>query len=123
MADGRQALGQTGEEAACRELRRRGYHILARRYRTRAGEIDIVARDGRTLVFVEVKTRSGPAFGSGLDAVTPRKQAQVRKMAIDYLWRAGLGDAPCRFEVAAVTLDGPRQPPRVHVVCDGFDRW
>lgn len=122
MHDQRQALGCSGEDAACAELRRRGYSILARRYRTRAGEIDIVARDGRTLVFVEVKTRSGPAFGSGLEAVTPRKQAQVRKMAVDYLWRLGLSEVPCRFEVAAVTLDAQRRPARVEVVCDGFER-
>jgi hypothetical protein len=58
MQDARQSLGHAGEDAACAELRRRGYTIVARRYRTRAGEIDIVARDGRTLVFVEVKARS-----------------------------------------------------------------
>lgn len=123
MQDARQALGQSGEEAACVELRRRGYAILQRRYRTRAGELDIVARDGKTLVFVEVKTRTSGAFGGGLEAVTPRKQAQVRKMATDYLWRAGLADAPCRFEVVAVTVDANRRPRRVEVVCDGFDRW
>lgn len=122
MQDARQSLGRAGEDAACAELRRRGYTIVARRYRTRAGEIDIVARDGRTLVFVEVKARSGPAFGSGLDAVTPRKQAQVRRMATDYLWRSGLGEAACRFEVAAVTLDGQRRPARVELVTDGFER-
>ena len=122
MHDHRQTLGRSGEDAACAELRRRGYTIVARRYRTRAGEIDIVARDGRTLVFVEVKTRAGSTFGSGLDAVTVRKQAQVRRMATDYLWRAGLGEVPCRFEVAAVTLDAQRRPARVEVVSDGFDR-
>jgi putative endonuclease len=123
MQDARQSLGWSGEEAACTELQRRGYTIVARRYRTRAGEIDIVARDGRTMVFVEVKTRSSAAFGSGLEAVTPRKQAQVRKMATDYLWRAGLGDVPCRFEVVSVTVDAQRRPRRVEVVCDGFERW
>ncbi len=122
MHDQRQTLGRSGEDAACAELQRRGYTIVARRYRTRAGEIDIVARDGRTLVFVEVKTRAGTAFGSGLDAVTLRKQAQVRRMATDYLWRTGLGEVPCRFEVAAVTLDGQRRPARVEVVSDGFER-
>ena len=65
------ALGESGEEQACRELRRRGYAILARRYRTRHGEIDIVARDGEVLVFVEVKTRSTEAFGRGLYRKVP----------------------------------------------------
>lgn len=123
MQDTRQSLGWSGEEAACAELRRRGYSIVARRYRTRAGELDIVARDGRTMVFVEVKTRSSSAFGSALEAVTPRKQAQVRKMATDYLWRTGLGEVPCRFEVVSVMVDAQRRPRHVEVVCDGFDRW
>lgn len=123
MSDGRQLLGQAGEEAACCELRRRGYRILARRYRTRVGEIDIVARDGGAVVFVEVKTRSSTLFGTPLEAVTPRKQAQVRRMAADYLWRSGLGDVPCRFEVVAVMVDAQRRPRSVEVVCDGFGRW
>jgi putative endonuclease len=121
MADQRQAVGRTGEDLACAELVRRGYHILERRYRTRAGEIDIVARDGGAVVFVEVKTRSSGAFGSALEAVTPRKRAQVRKMAGDYLWRSGLGEVPCRFEVVAVLIDGRSR--QVEVVRDGFERW
>ena len=103
MTYARQTLGQAGEDAACAELLRRGYEILARRYRTRMGEIDIVARDGRTVVFVEVKTRTSAAWGRPLDAVTSHKQAQVRRMATDYLWRAGMLDEPCRFDVVAVT--------------------
>ena len=68
--DDRQSLGKLGEDLACAELHRRGYEILERRYRTRFGEIDIVARDGDVTVFVEVKARDGDDFGGGAAAVT-----------------------------------------------------
>ncbi len=83
----RQAFGKTGEERAVGELERRGYAILARRYRTRHGEIDIVARDGETMVFVEVKARATAEFGTAAEAVTRRKQRQLASMAADYLAR------------------------------------
>ena len=74
----RQALGKTGEDLAVDELERRGYAILARRYRTRHGEIDIVARDGETTVFVEVKARATGEFGTAAEAVTPSEAAAAR---------------------------------------------
>ena len=104
-------LGKSGEDVACRELRRRGYAILARRYRTRIGEIDIVARDGETIVFVEVKTRTTTAFGAPGEAVGPRKQHKIWLMGSDYLLRHGWQDRPCRFDVVAISTDeqGRRQ--------------
>ena len=120
MTDTRQTLGQTGEDVACAELQQRGYEILARRYRTRMGEIDIVARDGRTLVFVEVKTRTSAVCGSPAEAVTSHKRHQVRRMATDYLWRSGLLDEPCRFDVVAVTMDAVARTRQVEVVADAF---
>jgi putative endonuclease len=116
----RLTLGQAGEDAACAELQRRGYEILTRRYRTRMGEIDIVARDGRTVVFVEVKTRASGRWGGPAEAVTSHKQAQVRRMATDYLWRSGLLDEPCRFDVVAVTVDAAARKQEVEVVADAF---
>ena len=71
MTRARIALGKTGEDLACAELTRRGYAILARRYRTRRGEIDIIARDGPTIVFVEVKAREGHEFGEAAHGRTP----------------------------------------------------
>jgi putative endonuclease len=68
MSDHRVAMGKSGEDLACRELERRGYAIIARRYRRRSGEFDIVARDGKTTVFVEVKTRRGHRFGDAVEA-------------------------------------------------------
>ena len=106
------ALGTLGELVACRELRRRGYAILARGFRTRHGEIDIVARDGDVLVFVEVKARAGRRYGTPLEAVTARKQRRVAAMARSYLARAGWGERPCRFDVVAVT---GREPERAEV--------
>lgn len=102
--DARQTLGEAGENLACEVLRQRGYGILCRRYRTRQGEIDIVAEDGATLVFVEVKTRADSSFGGAAAAVGPRKQRQVARMAADFLARNRVGDRPCRFDVVAVDL-------------------
>ncbi len=98
-------LGKSGENVACRELRRRGYEILARRFRTRFGEIDIVARDAATIAFVEVKTRRTGAFGTPAEAVGPWKQHKVWLMASDYLSRRGWQDRPCRFDVVAISID------------------
>ena len=100
----RQSLGILGEDVACTELRRRGYEILERRYRTRFGEIDVVAREGGCTVFVEVKTREGDEFGGGAEAVTEWKQRRVAHMAVDYIARNDLHDRPCRFDVVVVTM-------------------
>jgi putative endonuclease len=104
-ADHRQVLGKWGEELACAELVRRGYAVLARRYRTRVGEIDIVARDGQTVVFVEVKARAGRQFGGGAAAITGWKQRRLAQMAVDFLARAGLTTSPCRFDVVVIEVD------------------
>lgn len=108
-----------GEDLACAELERLGYAILDRRYRTKFGEIDIVAlRDGVT-VFVEVKARGGDQFGGGAAAVTPWKQRRITQMAVDYLARHRLHDRPCRFDVVTIEMDGGQ--PRVQVYAHAFD--
>jgi putative endonuclease len=99
------AVGKSGEDLACNELARRGYAILERRYRTRAGEIDIVARDGTALVFVEVKTRQSMRCGPPADAVTRAKRRQIVLMASDYLARRRPQARSCRFDVVSVTID------------------
>ena len=98
----RQELGKTGENLAVEELERRGYAILDRRYRTRRGEIDIVARDGDTIVFVEVRARARAERGTAAESVTAAKQRQLVSMAVDYLARNRLTDRPCRFDVVAI---------------------
>jgi putative endonuclease len=111
-------MGKVGEDLACGELARRGYAVLARRYRSRFGEIDIVARAGRTLVFVEVKARGGSTFGGGSAAVTPLKQRRLVRMAEEFLIRQRLVDEPCRFDV--VTVDFGFDRPRVEVIPNAF---
>ncbi|HEY2434268.1 MAG TPA: YraN family protein [Vicinamibacterales bacterium] len=98
----RQQLGIIGEELAARELIARGYVILERRYRTECGEIDIVAQDGDTLVFVEVRARATDEFGTAAESVTRAKQRRLARLAIDYLARRQVADRPCRFDVVAI---------------------
>ena len=117
-ADRRQSLGKMGEDLACRELGRRGYDVLARRYRTRHGEIDIIARDRQTIVFVEVKARRDDRFGGAAAAVTAFKQRRVAQMATDFLARRGWLDAECRFDV--VTIDFKGDTPRIEVITHAF---
>jgi putative endonuclease len=115
----RQQLGKTGEELAVEELERRGYAILERRYRTRCGEIDIIAEDRGTLVFVEVKARATAEFGTAAEAVTRQKQLKLVRMATDYLARAEIRNRPCRFDVVAI--DDCYVNPRVIVYRNAFD--
>jgi putative endonuclease len=117
--DARQILGKLGEDLACAELERRGYAILERRYRTRFGEIDIVAREGGTTVFVEVKTRVGEQFGGGAEALTAWKQRRITQMAVDYLARHRLHDRPCRFDVVTIEMEGGQ--PLIQVYAHAFD--
>ena len=104
MSYARQALGKHGEDLACGELERRGYAILTRRYRRRGGEIDIIARDGETIVFVEVKTREDLAFGGGADAIPAFKRRRMVQIAEDYLARHHRGDCRCRFDVVSIEI-------------------
>ncbi len=99
-------VGREGEAAAARLLQDRGYKILARNYRCRHGEIDIIAFEGGEYVFVEVKTRLTDEKGSALDAVTEAKQRKLARVAEQYLAERGLDDRPCRFDVVAVTPGG-----------------
>ena len=118
MTQARQAFGLAGEQLACDELERRGYVVLDRRYRTRAGELDIVARHGDYVVFVEVKARSDRSFGDPEEAVTSQKQQKMVWMATDYLARKSMQDVPCRFDVVAVNAQS--DPPTVMVLADAF---
>jgi putative endonuclease len=119
MTSARIILGKTGEDLACGELERRGYVILARRYRTRVGEIDIIARDGPTTVFVEVKAREGRAFGDAAEAVTALKRRRLSQIALDYLMRHRLANSPCRFDVVSIHFDEGR--PAVEIIQNAFD--
>ncbi|HWC01210.1 MAG TPA: YraN family protein [Methylomirabilota bacterium] len=99
------SLGRAGEAAAARFLERRGFVILARNLRSRLGEIDLVARDGGTLVFVEVKARRGLPGDPPQAAVDARKRARISRLALGYLSARRLGERSCRFDVIGVSLD------------------
>jgi len=115
----RLALGKTGEDLACCELERRGYAILARRRRQRVGEIDIIARDGETLVFVEVKARDGRDYGMPAEAVSVAKQRRIVQLATMYLARHRMLESRCRFDV--VSVDVGAVAPSVLVFQNAFD--
>ena len=119
MSRARNILGKIGENLACHELERRGYAVLARRYRSRGGEIDIVAAQGPTVVFVEVKTRDGSAYGSGADAVTWTKRRRIVAAATDFLMRHRMIDRPCRFDVVSIVVGA--EGPAIEVISHAFD--
>ena len=98
----RQRLGIIGEDLAARELMSRGYAILERRYRTEHGELDIVAQDGATLVFVEVRAKASNEFGTAAESITDGKKRRVARMAAEYLARHDIAGRPCRFDVVTV---------------------
>ena len=104
-------IARIGESLAVQHLKARGCKILARNYRALRGEIDIIARDGKFTVFVEVKTRRSLKFGVPQAAVTWQKQRQISKVALAYLQARNLLDAPCRFDVIAIHLS-----PRLEVL-------
>jgi putative endonuclease len=120
------SLGERGEDAAARFLRRRGYKIVSRSDRGRLGEIDLVAVDRRTVVFVEVKTRRSHEAGHPADAVDEDKQRRLTRLALAYLKRHDLLENPARFDVVAVTWPADDSPPRIDHFPHAFEaagRW
>jgi putative endonuclease len=115
QAGDRQDAGKLGEDLAAAELWHQGYAILARRYRTRYGEIDIVAQDADTVVFVEVRARRTGTCGSAAESITPSKQRRLAAMALDYLAWCNNPDAPCRFDVVAIDGVGGDQVKLTHI--------
>lgn len=120
MTQLRQQLGIIGEEIAVRELTARGYAVLARRYRTRHGELDIVCEHEGTIVFVEVRARASAEFGCAAESITDAKKRKVSAMAVDYLARHQIVNRPCRFDVVAVD-NAMGASPEVTVYPNAFD--
>lgn len=112
----RQALGRWGEDLAAQHLASEGYELLARNWRCRAGELDIVARGGDVLAFVEVKTRSGLAFGEPSEAVTAVKARRIHVLAFQWLAECRPpGRHELRFDVISVIRRPPEQPELLHL--------
>lgn len=119
-------LGDRGEAAAARYLRRRGCKILGRRNRLKPGELDLVALDRETVVFVEVKTRKSADAGHPAEAVNPAKQRRLTRLAVTFLKRHGLLEHPARFDVIAVTWPEGRRRPTIEHFKNAFEavgRW
>ena len=114
-------VAEIGESLAVKHLKARGCKVLARNYRVRRGEIDIIVRDGEFTVFVEVKTRRSLKFGVPQAAVTLQKQRQISKVALAYLQSQNLLDAPCRFDVIAIHLSPQLKLLRLEHIESAFD--
>jgi putative endonuclease len=119
MTKTRQALGQWGEKVAASYLVSQGMVLLDRNWRTAAGEIDIIAKDGDSLVFCEVKTRRGTAFGEGAEAVVGQKAIRLRRLASQWLALSGIRPRKIRFDVVSVLSCGG-QAPQVNHLRDVF---
>lgn len=114
------ARGRWAERVARDFLRSRGLEPLCENYRFRGGEIDLIMRDGDTIVFVEVRYRNNPGFGSGAESITAHKQKRVIATAMHYLQHAEtLAQKPCRFDVIAVSNDMHRHD--IEWIPDAFD--
>lgn len=111
----RKLLGKSGEDTAEQFLKGKGYRILERNFTLKMGEIDLIALDGDTVVFVEVKTRRNDGFGVPAEAVTRRKQDQIVKTALAYLMKKKLRDVSCRFDVIGISLHGGASPKIEHI--------
>jgi putative endonuclease len=115
-------LGERGEDYAVRYLRRQGYKILVRRFKSRAGEIDIVARHGEWLVFVEVKTRKSDRYGTPSESVNREKQRHMSKVALDYLRLLNNPQIRFRFDIVEVLLtEDAKKPEDIRLIQNAFD--
>jgi putative endonuclease len=115
------SLDQRGERAAGRYLRRLGYKIVACRDRGKLGELDLVAVDGRTIVFVEVKTRCSHDAGHPAEAVGPEKQRRLTRLALAYLKRHELLEFAARLDVVAITWPDSAQKPVIEHIRNAFE--
>ncbi len=119
METASQMLGAIGEELAFHELKNRGYKVLIRNYECALGEIDLIAKEKGSLVFIEVKTRRSDAMGSPGEAVTREKRRQIIRVAKYYLKRYGIPDIACRFDVVCI-LFPLNSEPVIEVLSDAF---
>jgi putative endonuclease len=116
----RRGRGEEGERIAREFLERRGYRIIAANYRTRMGEIDLIAEHGRTLVFVEVKVRTDDRFGGAACAITLAKQTRLARLAQQFLASRRLGPRPCRFDAVLICGNDPKTR-RIELLAGAFE--
>jgi putative endonuclease len=112
------SLGKRGEDIALRFFRKKGYRVVERNYRTPFGEIDLIARDGDILVFIEVKTRADIAYGRPFEAVDRRKREKMRKVALSFMKRFP-AEVPARFDVLSIDMEAGRE--KIEHIPDAFE--
>ena len=112
-------LGKTGEELALKRLKKLGYKCVEKNYRCPIGEIDLIAKDGEYLVFIEIKTRKGYSTAYAKEAVDKRKIRQISKTALTYMKENDCCDVKSRFDVVAINLD--REFEEIEVITDAFE--
>jgi putative endonuclease len=112
-------LGERGETLAFEKITRLGYTHIIRNYRCRLGEVDLVAKDGDVLVFIEIKTRKGRSLGFAKEAVNARKRKQISKVALNYMKTNNCCDVSARFDVVAVAIGSGL--PQIEVIKNAFD--
>jgi len=119
MTKARLELGRRGEELALRKIKRLGYTCIARNYRCALGEVDLIAKDGETLVFIETKTRKGASLAYAKEAVDARKRRQLSRVALAFMKANNCCEVKSRFDVVAVSLQGKHE--RIEVIKNAFE--
>lgn len=119
MPDRKQRFGRRGEDLAVRYLKKKGYKIIERNYRTRNGEVDIIAKYKGRVVFIEVKTRRSPRYGHPKFAVTAGKQRKISMVALEYLKKNHSLQTSARFDV--VTVQSSENGPVIEIVANAFE--
>lgn len=117
----RAALGRRCEDLAAEHLRGQGYRIIERNVRMRFGELDVVARDGPALCFVEIRARSSTRFGWPEESVTPQKRRRLIRLAQGYLQRLRGAPGPVRFDVLSILLGPDGAPARTRLIKGAFE--
>jgi putative endonuclease len=119
MTRERLELGRRGEELALKKIKRLGYTCIARNYRCALGEVDLIAKDGDTLVFIETKTRKGASLAYAKEAIDARKKRQLSKVALAFMKANNCCEVKSRFDVVAVSLQGNQE--RIEVIKNAFE--
>ncbi len=119
MLNKQQQFGKKSESLAVKHLKKQGYRIVEQNYRNNLGEIDIIAKEKDTLVFVEVKARNSSRFGNPKGAVTPKKKRKISMVALQYLKNSRQKNAKARFDVVAISLSG--SSPKIELVRNAFE--
>ena len=120
LNDVRRVIGNTGEDISVKHIKDKGYALICRNYRCRFGEIDIIARDKNTLVFIEVKTFTGTDLGSPKEAVTSHKIEKIIFVAKHYIAKNRIKDSRFRFDVIAVVLDSQKNVKSIEHIINAF---